>query len=93
MLEDFMGEEEFKKGITNFLNHFKFGNAETQDLWNGLQVVRKDVNITRVMDTWTRQMGYPVVTATREPNGTITLKQERFLFDQDANITDSSPYG
>jgi aminopeptidase N len=45
------------------------------------------------MDTWTRQMGYPVVTVTRDPNGTITLNQERFLFDQDANITDTSPYG
>ncbi|PNF17921.1 hypothetical protein B7P43_G02198 [Cryptotermes secundus] len=93
MLEDFMGEEDFKNGITNFLNHFKFGNAVTQDLWNELQEARKDVNITRVMDTWTRQMGYPVVTATRDPNGTVTLKQERFLFDQDANITDNSPYG
>jgi aminopeptidase N len=92
MLEDFLGEEEFKNGITNFLNHFKFGNAVTQDLWNELQVVGKGVNITRVMDTWTRQMGYPVVTATSEANGSITLKQERFLFGQDGNVTDSSPY-
>jgi aminopeptidase N len=93
MIEDFMGEEEFKKANTNFLNHFKFGKAVTQDLWNELQEVRKDLNITRVMGTWTRQMGYPVVTATRDPNGTVTLKQERFLFDQDAKITEKSPYG
>jgi len=93
MLEDFMGEEEFRNGITNFLNRFKFANAVTQDLWEELQQVRKDVNITRVMDTWTRQMGYPVVTATRGSNGTLTLGQTRFLSDPDATATDSSPYG
>jgi aminopeptidase N len=93
MLEDFLGEEEFKNGITNFLNRFKFANAVTQDLWEELQQVQKDVNITRVMDTWTRQMGYPVVTATRGSNGTITLQQTRFLSDPDAAATDSSPYG
>jgi aminopeptidase N len=93
MLEDFLGEEEFKNGITNFLKRFKFGNAVTQDLWNELQEVAMDVNITRVMDTWTRQTGYPVVTATTGPNGSITLEQERFQFGLDANNTDSSPSG
>jgi aminopeptidase N len=92
MLEDFLGEEEFKNGITSFLNRFKFANAVTQDLWNELQAVEKDVNITHVMDTWTRQMGYPVVTMTRGPNGAITLEQKRFLSDPDANTTDSSPH-
>jgi aminopeptidase N len=93
MLEDFLGEEEFKNGITNFLNRFKFANAVTQDLWAELQQVQKDVNITHIMDTWTRQMGYPVVTATRGSDGTVTLQQTRFLSDPDATATDSSPYG
>jgi aminopeptidase N len=93
MLEDFLGEEEFRNGITSFLNHFKFANAVTQDLWNELQKVGKDVNITRVMDMWTQQMGYPVVTMTCAANGTIALQQKRFLSDPDANTTNSSPYG
>lgn len=81
MLEDFLGEEEFQHGITNFLNRFKFANAVTQDLWEELQQVQKDGNVTCVMDTWTRQMGYPVVTATRGSNGTVTLQQTRFMCD------------
>ncbi|PSN55624.1 hypothetical protein C0J52_04058 [Blattella germanica] len=93
MLEDFMGEEEFRKGITNFLNRFKFANAVTQDLWDELQKMNKDVNITQVMDTWTRQMNYPVVTAIHQPNGKVLLTQQRFLSDQDANATNDSPYG
>jgi len=93
MLEDFLGEEEFKNGITNSLNSFKFANVVTQDLWEELQQVQMDVNITRVMDTWTRQMGYPVVTATRGSNGTVTLQRTRFMSDPDATATDSSPCG
>lgn len=93
MLEDFLGEEEFKNGITSFLNHFKFANAVTQDLWNELQAVAKEVNITHIMNTWTRQMGYPVVTVIRGPNGAFTLEQKRFLSDPEANSTSSSPYG
>ncbi|XP_069668648.1 aminopeptidase A-like isoform X2 [Periplaneta americana] len=93
MLEDFLGEKEFRDGITAFLNKFKFANAVTQDLWNQLQTVAKDVNVTRVMDTWTRQMGFPVVTATRDHNGAVTIKQSRFLSDPNANVTDDSPFG
>lgn len=44
------------------------------------------------MDTWTRQAGFPVVSATR--NGTkLTLKQKRFLVDPKAKYSpESSPY-
>lgn len=44
------------------------------------------------MDTWTRQAGFPVVSAIR--NGTkLTLKQNRFLVDPKAEyLPESSPY-
>lgn len=44
------------------------------------------------MDTWTRQAGFPVVSAIR--NGTkITLSQQRFLADPDAEYSpESSPF-
>lgn len=44
------------------------------------------------MDTWTRQAGFPVVSAVR--NGTkLKLSQHRFLADPNAQYSpDSSPY-
>ncbi len=39
----------------------------------------KDIDVKAVMDTWTRQMGYPVVTVRRDGN-TITASQSRFLY-------------
>jgi glutamyl aminopeptidase len=63
MLESFMGPEEFRIGIKRFLEKYKYDNAVTADLWLDLEAVSsKQLNITRIMDTWTRQMGYPVLT-------------------------------
>ena len=67
MLEDFMGAEEFRIGIKRFLKKHEYGNAVTADLWQELSSVSsKQLNISRIMDTWTRQMGYPVLTVSNE---------------------------
>ncbi len=38
MLENFMGEKNFQKGISDFLKAYEFANAATPDLWAELQV-------------------------------------------------------
>jgi len=54
----------------------------------------QDVEIKEVMDTWTLQMGYPVVTVTQSGNH-ISATQQRFLFNPHSNFTEefTSPYG
>ena len=73
MLEDFLGAETFRKGVRNFLREFQFDNAVTQDLWNNLQKMSesKEINVTRIMDTWTRQMGFPVITVESSPENPV----------------------
>ncbi|XP_018321790.1 glutamyl aminopeptidase isoform X2 [Agrilus planipennis] len=93
MLEDTVGQEKFRKGITNFLNAHKWGTAVSQDLWNQLQeIVGDSLNITSFMDSWTVQMGYPIVTVKVKDDNYI-LTQKRFLTDPDAVSDTSSPYG
>ncbi|WAR30158.1 AMPN-like protein [Mya arenaria] len=46
----------------------------------GLQAMNYTVNISSIMDTWTRQMGYPVIHVRRQ-DGFYILEQERFLMD------------
>jgi aminopeptidase 2 len=41
MMKDFLGQDKFMKGITYYLNKYKFGNAVTADLWNALSEVRQ----------------------------------------------------
>ncbi|KAG8247734.1 hypothetical protein J6590_054848 [Homalodisca vitripennis] len=93
MLEGFMGEENFREGVKAYLINFQFRNAETNDLWSCLQRYSTvDKNIPHVMDTWTRQMGYPVLTVT-QAGDTITLTQQRFTADQNASYDpNESPY-
>lgn len=85
MLEGFMGNENFRQGVVSYLEAFKYNNAETKDLWSHLQRFSKEINISRVMDTWTRQMGYPVLTV-EQKGDTITITQQRFTADKDATF-------
>ncbi|XP_015590291.1 glutamyl aminopeptidase isoform X2 [Cephus cinctus] len=84
MLENFLGPELFYGGITVYLNKFAYQNAETKHLFQILQeAVGTRLNLIAIMDTWTRQMGFPVVNVSRSGN-VYTLKQKRFLADAEA---------
>ena len=62
MLEQFLGPDDFRRGISNFLKAYKYSNAQTRDLWLELEKASfKGYNVTKIMDTWTKQKGYPVV--------------------------------
>lgn len=60
-----------------------------------LQATNKNLNIGEIMDTWTRQMGYPVINV-RQEGDYYLLKQERFLINtetsEDVHVEDSE-YG
>ena len=48
--------------IMTIIIRFKYGNAVTNDLWTALsEVAQGRLDIKAIMDTWTRQMGYPVL--------------------------------
>ncbi|KAG0729837.1 Glutamyl aminopeptidase [Chionoecetes opilio] len=93
MLEDFMGAA-FQRGINAFLTKFKYSNAVTRDLWRELtsawaahvpEGTKGDVGA--IMDTWTRQMGYPVVHVRRAARDTLVMTQQRFLLDPSAHYS------
>lgn len=77
MIAHWLGKDTFLKGVSSYLKKHKFGNAETSDLWAALtEASGKDV--LKVMDIWTKNVGYPVISVTENGNE-ITLKQNRFL--------------
>jgi len=39
MLEQFLGEDEFREGISYYLNKHRYGNTETNDLWDAIEHV------------------------------------------------------
>jgi len=79
MLENYVGIENFRKGLKHYLTKHRYSNAEGQDLWKSIgKIAHKPVET--MMKTWIDQVGYPVVNVKRD-NSKISLTQKRFLSD------------
>lgn len=93
MIENFLGEEDFRQGLINFLQKFSFQNAMTEDLLTELSAASSDgLNVSQIVSTWTNQKGFPVVIARKTLDG-YNLTQERFLTAGDSNADEPSPFG
>lgn len=80
MLHDFIGDEAFRKGMNAYLNEHKYKNTFTEDLWEALGKA-SGKPIESIMSTWTKQMGFPVLTVTAEQQGTsrvLKISQSKF---------------
>ena len=91
MLEQFLGEERFRAGVSHYLKKHSYGNTETNDLWDAIEeTVNNDggekVPVRRLMDSFIWQAGYPLVSAKVEGND-LVLSQCRFTFDNDPDAT------
>ncbi|XP_076253121.1 glutamyl aminopeptidase-like isoform X3 [Rhynchophorus ferrugineus] len=95
MLENTVGVVNFQKGVTNYLNKYAYGNAVTKNFLDEIQAVVGDsFNVSQIIDTFTVQMGYPVVTATYDNTSeSYILTQKRFLKDPDASYDSNTTYG
>lgn len=83
MISKWLGEDTFIKGVSNYLKKHKWGNTQTLDLWAALgDASGKDV--IGVMNIWTREIGYPVLTVTEESDKLVRVTQNRFLATGDA---------
>ena len=49
--------------MNQYLTKFAYKNAATEDLWESLSAA-SGKPIDMVMSTWTKKMGYPVLTVT-----------------------------
>ena len=81
MLERAVGEEAFRQGIQRFLEQNSFACATTDDLWKALGQ-GTGIDVSAMMDGWTRRTGLPVVLVQRD-GARLKLRQERFLLDRD----------
>ena len=87
MLEDTVGEHVLREGLSSYLKKYKFANAVTNDLWREISeqwaksaTRRFNLTVQEMMDTWTLQMGYPLISFVQHNSTNIySIKQERFL--------------
>ncbi|WUR14670.1 M1 family metallopeptidase [[Empedobacter] haloabium] len=87
MLENYMGPDNFRQGIRNYMKKHAYSNTLGGDLWLALDAVGmkggKGGKISAIATSWTTQPGFPLVsvTATCGADGkrTAALTQQRFL--------------
>jgi len=77
MIEAYIGSENFKRGVAQYLQKFRYSNASGHDLWSSLQEA-SGTEVSRIMEGWISQEGFPVVKASLA-GGKLLLEQERFL--------------
>ncbi len=77
MIEAYVGEDAFQKGIRQYLSNHAYSNATGDDLWNTLEATSSK-KVQKIMNGWIQQPGYPVLTA-EVKGGKLVLRQERFL--------------
>src|ERR1051325_689194 len=80
MLEQYLTEPVFQKGISIYLKKHQFANTETGDLWAALEEASKQP-VVRIMDSWIFHEGYPMVSVERTNDGkSLKLSQQRFFY-------------
>lgn len=79
MLEDYLGETNFREGIRLYMQRHAWTNTTTEDLWTALEDASGEP-VRDIASGWTLQPGFPVITATRA-NDKLHLRQELFSID------------
>ncbi|MET0901737.1 MAG: M1 family metallopeptidase, partial [Acidimicrobiales bacterium] len=68
MLEQYLGDAEFRAGIRKYMANHQYGNTETTDLWDAIEEASGEP-VRRIMDSWIFQGGHPIVGVTAAADG------------------------
>jgi tricorn protease interacting factor F2/3 len=77
-IEGYIGQENFKKGLRAYLKKHEYACASSHHLWEALEEV-SEKPISRMMEGWIGQPGFPIIEAEMEENHLI-LTQTRFTY-------------
>lgn len=89
MISTYLGEDTFLEGVRRYLKKHAYGNTQTGDLWSALSDA-SGKSVEELMATWTKKVGFPVLTVTEKDDNTIHVKQNRFLRTGDTKPEDDT---
>ncbi|KAG1710221.1 hypothetical protein DVH05_017225 [Phytophthora capsici] len=89
MLSEYLGRDVFYRGVHDYLVQFSYKNTVTENLWEALEKVSGQ-KLTDMANTWTKQVGFPLVTVKQLDDGKCVLAQERFFADTSLNSSDNT---
>src|SRR5277367_157621 len=78
MVENYLGEETFRKGVHNYLAAHMYGNATAEDFWNA-QTAESHKPVDKIMESFVAQPGVPIFTFNAPQSGSVGVNQQRFF--------------
>ncbi|MCL1501462.1 aminopeptidase [Xanthomonas nasturtii] len=85
MLEDYVGSDNWRSGVRQYLQQHRYGNAVTGQLWEQIDKVAPGKQFIDIAHDFTQQPGVPLIKAsTRCDAGTttLTLEQGEYTIDR-----------
>ncbi|KAF6203069.1 hypothetical protein GE061_003482 [Apolygus lucorum] len=94
MLHNYIGDDDYRKGLNVYLTRHQYKNTCTEDLWTALEEA-SNKPVGPVMSTWTKQKGFPLIkVSSSKQDGSsriFTISQEKFVVDP-ASKSDNSEW-
>ena len=87
MVENWVGEEVFRRGVHEYLAAHEFGNATAEDFWD-VQTRVSGLPVDKVMRSFVDQAGVPLVTLGAPGGGGVTVTQQAFLLSPPEEATE-----
>ena len=78
MVENWVGEEVFRKGVQAYLAAHLYGNATAEDFWSA-QARVSGLPVDQVMRSFVEQPGVPEVSFGARQGATVAVEQQRFI--------------
>ena len=80
MVENYVGEETFRKGVYQYLAAHMYGNATAEDFWSA-QTDASKKPVDKIMESFVSQPGVPLLTFGEVQGKTVPVKQGRFFLN------------
>ncbi len=77
-VENYLGEETFRKGVHAYLTAHEYGNATAEDFWSA-QTSTSHKPVDQIMESLVAQPGVPILTFGAPTDGKVSVEQQRFF--------------
>lgn len=81
MLRDYIGDEDFRRGLSTYFKSLAYKNATREDLWQHLSK-SSGKDISDLMTPWLTQSGVPLISVTKKSKDCLQVSQQRFVLDK-----------
>ncbi|APP76974.1 aminopeptidase [Xanthomonas vesicatoria ATCC 35937] len=85
MLEDYVGSDNWRTGVRQYLQQHQYGNAVTGQLWQQIDKVAPGKHFIDIAHDFTQQPGVPLIKVSTRCNAgttTLTLEQGEYTLDR-----------